>query len=324
MKFVQIKDLYFLSVITLIKAVSLFSSPKPKEFVAVAVASAAYHLSRKKRRLTEKNLSQMFDKKLGEEQKQRITKGSFYELWREIFSLPLSGAERAVFKNVELRGVEYLYGALKEGKGVILWESGFFGRRNLAKQILCENGFVIYQVHGEDHLGGFINNGSSATWVRRHIINPFFETYEKQFVEEIVYLPNSDSLTFTRRLLNLLKQNAIICITADAQFGQKLIPQKFLGRTKLFATGMVSLARISGASILPMFCVQERSGETSLIIERPIQIERDTDRERALEGSVAEYAELLEAYIRQHPEKCRNWHLLDEVYYDRTHNRSLG
>lgn len=320
MRFIQIQDLYFLSVIALLKAVGLFYSSKPKEFVAVAVASAAYHVSRKKRRLSEKNLSQVFDEKLGKEQKRKIAKGSFYELWREIFSLSLSGAEKALFKSIELRGVGHLCGALKAGKGVILWESGFFGRRNLAKQILHENGFLIHQVHRENHLGGFINSGVSATWVRHRIIKPFFETCEKRFVEEIVYLPDSDSLIFTRRLLNLLKQNAVVCVTSDAQFGQRLIPWKFLGRTRFFATGMISLAKISGASILPMFCIQERDGKTSLIIERPVQIE-DMDRERGLEDSVAQYADLLESYVKRHPEKYRNWHFLDEVSYNRNDNQ---
>jgi len=311
MKFVRIKDFYFLSVIMLIMITSWFSSPKLKEFVVSFIASAAYRFSRNKRRLGEKNLSETFNDKLSEDQRREIVKGAFYEFWKDTFSLSLSSVERGAIIEAEIRGVEHLHGALKNGMGVILWESVFFGRRTLAKQMLHENGFSIYQVHMKHHLGGFQNDRGSITWVQRHIIRPLFEKCEKQFVEEIIYLPNSNSLAFTRVLLNRLKQNSIICITGDVGFGQKLIPQRFLGRTKLFATGMVSLAKISGAPILPIFCIQERNGKASLIIDHPIQIETDVDRERGLENSIAQYAGLLESYIRRFPEKCRSWHYVD-------------
>ncbi|MGH7792608.1 MAG: hypothetical protein ACREOB_09885, partial [Thermodesulfobacteriota bacterium] len=201
-KFIQIKDLYFLAVIMLIKVVSLFSSPRPKDFFATLMAHAAYHISRRKRRLAEKKVSEVFGYNLSEHRRREVVKGNFYEFWNEVFSLSLSREEKAALKRVEIRGIEHLLSSLNNGKGVILWESGSFGRRNLAKQILNENGFSICQVHTDHHMGGFGHDRNSVTWVRRHGIKPFFEKCEKQFVEEITYLPNSDSLVFTRRLMD--------------------------------------------------------------------------------------------------------------------------
>lgn len=310
-KFIQIKDLYFLAVIMLIKVVSLFSSPRPKDFFATLVGHTAYHISRRKRRLAEKNVSDVFGHSLSKHRRREVIKGNFYEFWNEVFSLSLSREEKAALKRVEIRGIEHLQSALNKGKGVILWESGSFGRRNLAKQILNENGLSIYQVHTDHHVGGFGHDRNSATWVRCHITKPFFESYEKKFVKEIIYLPNSVSLVFTRRLMDRLKENGILCITSDVSYGQKVIPLKFLGHTKLFATGMVSLAKISGAPILPMFCIREANGSTNLIIECPTNIERNVDRESGLENSIAEYISLLESYIRKYPENYRGWHYVD-------------
>ena len=309
MKRLQIWDLYSLFVIALIKIVSGFPSPLPKNLTVKGIAFAAYHVSKKKRHSMEKNLSEAFDGKLAEHQRREIVKGVFYEFWRETFSRWPTSQERAVFKSVEIQGVEHLHKALKNGRGVILWESNAFGRRTLSKQILHENGFLIHQVYGEVHLRGFLTTDPdrSNSWVRDHMIKTEMERSEKPFLAEIIYLPSSDSLVFTRILLDRLKQNAILCIPGDGRSGEKLLPMRFLGHTMLFSTGMVSLAKISGASILPILCIQEKNGKTSLIIEPPILIETEVGREQVLEKGVIQYVSLVESYIRKYPEQYRNW-----------------
>ena len=295
MKLISFKDLYFLSVIVLVKTVSLSSSLKLRKFVASSIAFAAYRLSRNKRRLSEKNVFQAFDGKLRPSQIRRIVKQSFYEFWHDTLALLPSRRERDALKRVEFRGLEHLQGALRNKKGVILWESSFFGRRFLAKQLLHRNGFAIHQVHNENHLGGLVGGSYSASWVRGKIIKRFFEKCEKQFLAQIIYLPSSDSLVFTRVLLQRLKQNAIVCIAGDGKFGRKFIPVKFLDRMDVFATGMVSLAKTSGAAILPLFCVQESEERTSIIIESPIRMDSHVNRERRPYKSIMPMAQYFPA-----------------------------
>jgi lauroyl/myristoyl acyltransferase len=139
------------------------------------------------------------------------------------------------------------------------------------------------------------------------MIKTEMEKFEKPFLAEIIYLPSSDSLVFTRILLDRLKQNAILCVPGDGRSGKKLVPIKFLGHTRLFSTGMVSLAKISGASILPILCISEKNDKTSLIIEQPILIETEVGREQVLEKGVLQYVRLLESYIQKYPEQYRNW-----------------
>ena len=310
MKFLRIKDLYPLFVIALVKIVGGLSSTLPKTLLVKSIAQVAYHFSRNKKRLIEKNLSEAFDKKLSKYQRRKIVKGIFQEFWRETFSRFPSKQEKAALKRMNNRGIEHLQRAMRNGKGVILWESNSFGRRILSKQILHENGFSIHQVYGEDHLRGFLNEGRSGTWVREHIIKQEMERGDKPFLAEIIYLPSSDSLVFTRTLLDRLKQNAILCIAGDGRSGKKLFPLKFLCHTELFSAGMVSLAKISGASILPIFCIEEDNGKTSLIIEPPIRIETERNRERALEEGIIQFVNLLESYIRRYPKQYRNWNFL--------------
>jgi lauroyl/myristoyl acyltransferase len=312
-KFINIKDFYPLFVITLMKMVNWFPSPKPGELVVKSIAFAAYQFSRNKRRRIEKNLPEVFDEELSENRKREIVKRYFFHFWQENLSLLPSSKGRAARQGVDIRGVEHLQRALEKGKGVILWESSSFGKRVLSKRILHENGFSIQQVFAETHFEGFLRGGRSATWVQRHIIKRVLEKSEKRFVSEIIYLPSSDSLVFTRILLDRLKQNAILCVPGDGNEGQKRIPMKCLNHIQLFATGMVSLARISGASILPMFCTGEENGRISLIIEPPIYINKRADRERGLENSVSQYVSLLESYIRKYPEEYKWWHFLSRL-----------
>jgi lauroyl/myristoyl acyltransferase len=309
MKLMTATDFYFLSVMALTKSLSWFSSIQLRAFVARSIALAAYLLLGNKKRLCERNLSQTFDGKLTKSQIRRIVIESYDEFWYDAFSLLPSTSERAVIKQLDLRGVEHLQRALKDGRGVILWESSYFGRRILGKQILHEHGYAIHQVHAANHLlGGFMPSTSSATWIRDHVFKPFLEKSEKQFVSEIIYLPESDSLTFTRVLLNQLKQNGIVCMPGGGMYARKFISTKFLGQPISFSTGIISLAKISGAPLLPMFCILERDGKTRLIIERPISIESNVGRERGIENGVNQYISLLESYIKKYPEQYRNWH----------------
>jgi lauroyl/myristoyl acyltransferase len=291
--------------------VSLFSSPLPKAFAIKSIALTAYHFSGNKRRLIEKNVSEAFNGKLNNNQIREIAKGAFHEFWRETFSRAPSSQERATLKSVVIQGLGHLQRALENGRGVILWESKAFGQRVLSKHILHNNGFSIHQIYGETHLKGFLGDGRSDTWVREHLIQTEFERFEKPFLAEIIYLPSSDSLVFTRILLDRLKQNAILCVPGDGAWGQKKIPLKFLGHTRLFPTGMVSLAKISGASILPIFCIEEENGKTSLMIEHPIRIETEVGREQVLEKGLSQYVRLLESYIRRYPGQYRNWSFLE-------------
>ena len=311
-KIITLTDIYLLFVIFLIKITSLPPVYKWKRLIFSGIAMAAFSLSRRKRRLIEKNISVAFGPKLTTEQTRRIVTGAFHGFWQEVFSILLSRHEASAAEDVNVCGFEHLETALNKGRGVILWESSGFGEKTTAKRILHERGFLICQVHGMNNVGGFLTLGTAPSWVRYSWIKRLFDTWEKRFVCEIIDLPNLGSLAVAKTLFDRLKRNAIVCIAGDGKTGKKFISLKFLGHTEFFSTGMVSLSRISGATILPIFCMRERNGKRYLVIERPIAVARESNRECTLKNSVAKYAALLERYIRRYPEQYRNWHLVSD------------
>jgi KDO2-lipid IV(A) lauroyltransferase len=298
--FVLGQDLYLLCVIGFIKEAGRCIWLKLNWLFACVAGFFAFHISSERRRQRERNLSRTL--RLSEAETRRIVRKSFFDFWCDTFSLS-PRVTQAMSKEATITGLENLKEALQKGRGVILWESVFFGRRVLAKAILKNNGFSVSQVHGEYHLGG-LEHSKSRLGTR--LIQPFFESCERPFVEEIIYLRGGNSLALTRVLLERLNQGAIISITADGKGGEKFIAVEFRGEEGLFSTGMISLARLAGATILPVFCVQTSRHRTNLIIESPIRISVNGDREHDSKSALTQYVKLLESYLKRYPEQYRN------------------
>lgn len=301
-------------VIILMKTVRWLDSARVKRAVVRAIASVAYLLSSTKRRSLRRNLGNALNGSLSKSLRRRIVKGSFLSFWQEIFSLIPAGEERKMIETAEIRGIVHLEKALEAGRGVILWESSFFGRRLLAKQILHERGYALYQTHGETHLGGFLRERASATWVSKRFIAHFLEGEEKRFVEEVILLPYADSLAFGRTLLERLRRNGILVVSGEGRIGQKTVGAEFLGRMSSFPTGLISLSRMAGAPILPIFCIQGEVADAQLIIEAPIKIDPEAEREEAAENGIRQYLHLLESYIRAAPEMYYAWDIVDRFH----------
>jgi Bacterial lipid A biosynthesis acyltransferase len=225
--------------------------------------------------------------------------------------MPYRGGLEAAVRPLCVYGLEYLQDSLKRGSGAILWESGYFGRRNLAKHILYQNGFSIDQVHASGHTGGFGASSDNQSWTSERIIRPFFDSCERSFVRDIIYLGDPDSLTDTRIILSRLKNNRVVCISADGTRGHRFLSVPFLGRSQSIPTGIVSLARLSATPILPLFCFADNQGKITLVIKPRLQMSPNLRREEALKDGIHQFVALLECYVRMYPEQYRKWdHIL--------------
>jgi lauroyl/myristoyl acyltransferase len=213
---------------------------------------------------------------------------------------------------VRVTGEEHLRRALAAGDGAVLLESSGFGRRLLVKQVLHSLGFALHQIHGQNALGGFLVDERSRTRVRASLVKPFFESRERQFVADIVDMPASDSLAFIRALRGHLRANAVLCVTGDGREGKRLVPLQFLGRTVMFSSGTVSIARLAGAPLLPVFCAPDDDSVMRVTIGPPIRVDSEVAHDENLGHALAQYAGLLESHVRRQPWLYRNWHLLGE------------
>ena len=289
-------DAYLLSIIVLMRVIVWTRSARLRDLLAWIAGNAAYHTSRQKRKLIQAHLAIFLGEGTNTRRNAYIVRETFNTFWQDLFRLALP--ERNP-NRISVSGLEHIGTALAGGHGAILLENSMFGQRHLATQILFARGISVHQVHVWTHLGGV--NAPGETLVRTRFVHPYFEACEKKFVAAIIYLRENTSLAFTRRLAEVLQNNQVLCLSGEGQFSARPITLMFLGSKRSFATGAISLARMTGAPVLPMYCWRDTSDHLQLMIEPPL----------VLQAGMRPYVEQLETYVRRNPEQYRGWHRTD-------------
>lgn len=278
-----------------------------RNLVATQLATLAFHFSREKRRLTEEALSAAFGSSLSKARRDAIVFGSMLGVWTELFALVAGPVARTEFDPCRVIGLDRLRTSLSAGRGAILWESNGFAYRWAAKRILKENGHLLQQVHGYQHLGGLKTSDPKGSWIRGRITRPLINRFEEYYVERIIDLPSDGSVAVFRDMRRQLADNKILCIAGDGLTGQKRLGVPYLGQTLHLATGMVSLAKATGAAIHPLFCLPLETGGSETIIEKRIPIMKAGSANEIARKALEDYAMILEQRVRARPELYRNW-----------------
>ena len=312
MRLLRIKDFYWLCVLVLIRIAGWTPARALRQAIANGAGWLGYLFLPQRRQRAAEHLAIAFNDQLSPKEADHIIREYFREYWREALALLPTAGDRALLRQAKIEGWEHLESALQKGKGAILWEASVFGSRNASKWILQHKGVQVHQVHERNHIGWEGMDRDAPSWLRDRVIAAVFHRWMGACVASIIWLRESESLAFTRVLLDRLKHNGVVCSTADGRWGQRLASTEVLGVERGFATGMPSLARLSGAPLLPLFCVQESDGIPTLMIGLPIRATTGTDRQSALQSCVAQWVRLFEAHVRAHPGKYRGWHMVGD------------
>ena len=304
MRWLDAEDLYYLTVVALIRLAASWSrSPHLSDALANTVARLAWMVPTAKRRHLLSRLATCVEQSTPK-QRREMGQRTYRAFWQDAFALACT-VRTADAKRIPVQGLERLQDALAKGHGAILLDSTFFGRRHLGKIVLQAHGAAIVQVHASDHLAGFWSQRD--TRVRRDVIRPFLEACERRFVQEILYISRDDtSLAFTRRLLSVLQDNRVLCLSGEGRIGQKAVRLPFLGEERRFVTGAMNLAKLSGAPLLPFFCWRDADDQVTLVIEPAIDLPSGA---QAAESGAAAYVRLLETYVRRYPSEYDGWHV---------------
>ena len=289
-------DVYLLSIVLLMRLVAGSGSVRLRDLIARTAGNTAYYLSRQKRKVVQQRVAIFLGEETNSPRIARITRETFHIFWQDIFQLALPERELG---RVRISGLERIDSALENGRGAILLENSLFGQRHRATQILFARGISVHQVHALAHMNGL--GAPSMTQVRTRFVQPYLQAFEEKFVAEIIHLKEDSSLAFTRRLAEVLQNNQVLCLSGEGQFSARPITLPFLGFERKFATGAISLARMTGAPVLPMYCWHDPDDRSQLVIEPPL----------ALQAGMRPYVEQLEAYVRRSPEQYRGWNRAD-------------
>jgi lauroyl/myristoyl acyltransferase len=308
MKLIDCEDLVRFPIFATALLVRWSRLPAIRHAVASLLAALAYRLSHAKRRLAEQAVNAAYGTSITPGERKAIILGSMRSVWMELFTLVCGPLARQDYLPCEFRGLDFLRTSLAAGHGVILWESNGLAARWMPKRFLLEHGFPVHQIHGCHDMGGLYSTDPGRTMMRRRLIRPFISRCEAYFVAGTSVLPADGSVAIFRELHRRLAQNEILCVAGDGLTGQKRVCVPYLGQSMRLPTGMVSLAKATGAALHPVFCVPAQGGGYVLTVGESIAAGRGGDREDTAREAVLSFARSLDQSVRRSPGQYRNWH----------------
>ncbi|MFO1035869.1 MAG: hypothetical protein U1E45_03410 [Geminicoccaceae bacterium] len=194
---------------------------------------------------------------------------------------------------VRLVGSEHLTAALQQGRGAILWVAPFVLAGLLVKVALADAGHQLVHLSRSTH--GLARSVRGAELVNRSYVRA-----ENRFLAERVTIGHDGSPTTALRVLTRrLQANRVVSIVALSSADRPLtLP--FLGAGLRIAVGPPSLARQTGAVLLPTFALARDQGSFEVEIEAPLMRPEDASGP-FVETMTQAYALRLAAKVTAYP-----------------------
>jgi lauroyl/myristoyl acyltransferase/SAM-dependent methyltransferase len=204
---------------------------------------------------------------------------------------------------LELLGAEHLERALDRGHGAVLWTMAFCGPV-VPKMALHRAGFRVAHLSMPFH-GGFSRSRAAV-----RVLNPWTLRSESRHLGERVVIPLDGSLGYMRRLRAILAANGCLSIAGEHR-GRQNVRVPLLGEEEGFATGAWSLARSSGAALLPVHAQRRGPGSYRVVIEPPLAVDPQLPKAESARAVVGAFAALLERSVRASPADWERWSTID-------------
>jgi lauroyl/myristoyl acyltransferase len=224
----------------------------------------------------------------------RWTERELVWLWR------MAGSPRrraTLARDVAITGEEHLRAAVACGRGGLVLDA-FLGRRVLAREALRQAGFALGQIHVQDH-------GGDHTWLGQRGLRRLHRRLSRRAGVDVVEIVPG-SLSYLRGLVARLQRNAFFVTSGLGTAGDKFVAVEALGTTLAIPTGMLSLARTTGAALLPLVAYEDDAGRDHVVIESPLPPPEPGDA--GLVAAARAYAAVLDRWVRRHPAQWFWWY----------------
>jgi lauroyl/myristoyl acyltransferase len=267
-------------------------------------AAVHYRLAGKRRAAVARQLSGWLGPETGEDEISRIVRASFTSRWmhgelHHLATLGSSGSvRRSACAEVEIEGLPHLAAAVARGRGVVLWDC-FFGKPLLAKAVLREKGFRLVQVRHRYH-------ATSRTWLGRTLVRRANRAFDRALFAGVIEVWGG-SIAPVRQIKRAVARGQVVCINALGNTGVRHVEIEHFGAKRQISPGAVSISRVLGAPLVPVFCFTQDDGRDRIFIEEPIQIDPDLERPAAAAAAAAHFVALLEEHARRRPEQWYGW-----------------
>lgn len=201
---------------------------------------------------------------------------------------------------VSFDGLELLDAELNKGCGVIL-STAHFGAKQLLQVALGHKGYPINQINYHMSRG-------ELSFIQKNVSQK-----QRMMIEEKIPTTFFSAKGFLRSAYKCLKNNEVLIIAWDGSglkeyMDKSFLPFDFLGKKMLFPTGPASMAKRTGASMIPVFVVRNKSRH-KIVLEPQIDMRKLTTIE-----AVKQYIKVFEKYVLRYPSLWELWEEFEEGF----------
>lgn len=185
------------------------------------------------------------------------------------------------------------------------------GRENLDAALSKGNGVIVLGAH----LGNFFLVGTRLamegypTWVlinqpRNPQFAKFMDDYRLKVRQKTIHArPRREAL---RKLNQVLRGNGLAIVIADEYRRNNGVHTPFFGHTVLARRGPATLALRTGAAVVPVYLIHDKSQGLKMIVEPELDLIRTDKDKPAIRENTLRMTQWLERTVRAYPEQW-NW-----------------
>jgi Kdo2-lipid IVA lauroyltransferase/acyltransferase len=244
----------------------------------------AYRVAGKQRKTALESLTIAFGTEKTPEQIKEIARECFIRMGKAAVELFYLLERPALIKErMRIEGKHFLDEALAQKKGVIL-VSAHFGNFPLMLARLSLEGYSVA--------------GIMRPMRDKRVEKIFLSRRDFFGIKTLYSQPRRKCVVDS---ISLLRNNVILFIPLDQNFGTGGIFVDFFGRKAATATGPVVLAQRTGALILPAFIVRQPDNTHIIHCEKAMTVTNGEAPQETVAKNVQAITSIIETYIRRYP-----------------------
>jgi len=248
------------------------------------IALLAYVFAKKQRKIALDSLSIAFGREKSRREIEEIARNCFIYMAKSAVELMFLFDKPQVLRElVEVQGRQNLDKALTAGRGAIL-VSAHFGNFPLLLGKLAVDGYKA---------GGIMRPMHDA-----RVEKIFLEKRDKFGVKTIYSQPRNECVNNT---IAALRNNELIFIPIDQNFGTGGVFVNFFGREAATATGPVIFAQRTRAAIIPCFILRQPDDKHKIIFEAELELKEGATPQDTILINIQRLTDIIESYIRRYP-----------------------
>ena len=248
------------------------------------VSSSAYRFATKQKNIALDSLSIAFGRDRSKEELDKIARDCFTFMAKSAVELMFLMDKPQLLKSkVDIAGRENLENALSKNRGVIL-VSGHFGNFPLLLGKLAVEGYKA---------AGIMRS------MRDSRVEKIFLQKRKKFGVKTIYSQPRDICV--NSTIQALRNNELVFIPIDQNFGTAGVFVNFFGRQAATATGPVIFAQRTKAALVPCFILRQKDDRHKIIFEPALDLMEGKDSKETVLINIQRLTDIIESYIRKYP-----------------------